>query len=81
MQSSMLSHALVVEFPELLERIHFLKANDHHFARLLEEHDAVDQRITRDEEKLEPLSDETLHELKQQRLKLKDELYQIATSA
>ena len=81
MQSSMLSHALAVEFPELLERIHFLKASDHHFARLLEEHDAIDQRISRDEEKIEPLSDETLHELKQQRLKLKDELYQIATSA
>jgi uncharacterized protein YdcH (DUF465 family) len=81
MQSSMLSHSLAVEFPELSEKIHALKASNHHFARLLAEHDAIDQRIIRDEEKIEPLNDETLHELKQQRLKLKDELYRMATAA
>ena len=81
MQSSLLSHSLIVEFPELADSIHLLKANDAHFARLLAEHDAIDQKITRDEEKLEPLSDETLHVLKQQRMKLKDELYKIASAA
>jgi len=80
MQSSMLSHALAVEFPELSDKIHALKANNQHFSRLLEEHDAVDQRISRDEERIEPVSDETLHELKLQRIRLKDELYQMATA-
>ncbi len=80
MQSSMLSHALAVEFPELSDKIHALKADNAHFARLLEEHDAVDQRISRDEERIEPVSDETLHELKLQRIRLKDELYQMATA-
>jgi uncharacterized protein YdcH (DUF465 family) len=81
MQSSQLSHSLSVEFPELAPAIHRLKADNAHFARLLAEHDEVDQRIIRDEEKIEPLNDETLHELKQQRLKLKDELYRMASSA
>jgi hypothetical protein len=77
----MLSHSLATEFPELSEKIHALKASNQHFARLLAEHDAIDQRIIRDEEKIEPLNDETLHELKQKRLKLKDELYQVAKAA
>ncbi len=81
MQSSQLSHSLSVEFPELASAIHQLKAENAHFARLLTEHDEIDQRILRDEEKIEPLNDETLHELKQQRLKLKDELYRMASSA
>ena len=81
MQSSHLSHSLSVEFPELAPAIHRLKIEDAHFARLLTEHDEIDQRITRDEEKIEVLSDETLHQLKQQRLKLKDELYRMASTA
>lgn len=80
MQSSMLSHALAVEFPELADKIHTLKADNAHFARLLEEHDALDQRISRDEERIEPINDDTLHELKMQRIRLKDELYQMATA-
>lgn len=80
MQSSLLSHSLAVEFPELASAIHRLKADNAHFARLLAEHDEIDQRIARDEQKIEPLNDETLHELKQQRLKLKDELYRMATA-
>ena len=81
MQSSHLSHSLSVEFPELAPVIHRLKTEDAHFARLLTEHDEIDQRITRDEEKIEVLNDETLHQLKQQRLKLKDELYRMASAA
>ena len=80
MQSSLLSHSLIVEFPELADNIHLLKVKDAHFARLLEEHDAIDQKITRDEERIEALSDDALHVLKQQRMKLKDELYKMATT-
>lgn len=81
MQSAMLSHSLLIEFPELSDAIHNLKMNDRHFFHLLEQHDAIDQRIMRDEERIEPINDETLHELKQLRLKLKDELYRMATAA
>jgi uncharacterized protein YdcH (DUF465 family) len=81
MQSSMLSHSLAVEFPELAETFHQLKVSDKHFAHLLEQHDAIDQRISRDEAKLEPVGDDMLHSLKQQRLKLKDEMYRMASAA
>mgnify|MGYP005610827747 FL=1 len=81
MQSAMLSHSFLVEFPELSEAIHNLKMNDRHFNHVLEQYDAVDLKIMRDEEKIEPINDDTLHELKLQRLKLKDELYQMATQA
>ena len=55
--------------------------NDRHFNHVLEQYDAVDLKIMRDEEKIEPINDDTLHELKLQRLKLKDELYQMAIQA
>lgn len=80
MQSSLLSHSLAIEFPELAPAIHRLKAENAHFVRLLAEHDDIDQRILRDEQKIEVLNDETLHELKQQRLLLKDELYRMASA-
>lgn len=80
MNSPLLSHALVDEFPALSDRIHLLKQNDAHFAKLLAEHDAVDAQITRDEEKIEPLNDTTLHSLKQHRAHLKDQLYHMLTS-
>jgi uncharacterized protein YdcH (DUF465 family) len=72
---------LAVEFPDLADTIHTLKAENAHFARLLAEHDALDHQILRDEEKIEPLNDETLHELKLRRIKLKDELYKMAATA
>ena len=80
MQSSMLSHSLAVEFPELAKVIHDLKMNNQHFAHLLERYDAIDMQITRDEERIESPSDDMMHELKQQRLMLKDELYKMATA-
>lgn len=79
MQSSLLSHSLAQEFPELANAIHELKIQDKHFANLLAQHDEIDGQITRDEQKLEPHGDELLHELKQLRLKLKDELFKMAT--
>ena len=81
MQSSMLSHSLAVEFPELAKVIHDLKMNNQHFAHLLERYDAIDMQITRDEERIESHSDDMMHELKQQRLMLKDELYKMAKAA
>lgn len=81
MQSNLLPHALAVEFPELADTIKQLKQEDAHFAKLLEEHDAIDKQITQDEEGVKAINDSTLHTLKQQRAKLKDELYRTATAA
>lgn len=81
MQSTLLSHALTVEFPELAAAVTTLKANDAHFTKLLAEHDELDKQITKDEEGLKAINDTTLHTLKQQRAKLKDELYRMAVAA
>ncbi|TDR32389.1 YdcH family protein [Hydromonas duriensis] len=81
MQGTLLSHSLAVEFPELAEIIKTLKQDNAHFAKLLDEHDALDKQITQDEEGVKAINDDSLHTLKQQRAKLKDELYKMAIAA
>lgn len=78
MHSTLLPHALAVEFPELSEAIKSLKASNAHFVKLLDEHDALDKQITQDEMGVKAISDDALHALKQQRAHLKDELYRMA---
>ena len=81
MQSNLLPHALAVEFPELAEKIKELKHNDAHFAKRLQEHDALDEQITQSEMNVKVINDDALHGLKQQRAHIKDELYRIASAA
>ncbi len=69
------SHDLANEFPEYKEKIHKLKMEDRHFARLFDEYHEVDQQIHRSEQEIEVHSDEFMEELKLKRLHLKDELY------
>ncbi len=70
-------HSLVKEFPEYKEKIHELKANNAHFARLFEEYENVDKEIYRIEEGIETPSDEFTESLKLKRVELKDELYKM----
>ncbi|HMM45011.1 MAG TPA: YdcH family protein [Candidatus Macondimonas sp.] len=74
------NHTLVLEFPELRERIHALKVSDHHFARRFEEYNDLDRQIRRLEGEGSPKADETMEDLKKTRLSLKDELYRILTN-
>ena len=78
MPSPVLSHALAVEFPDLSEIIHTLKTSDHHFKHLLDQHDAVDRKITDSEEEKTALDDDTMKALKIERLHLKEQLHKIA---
>lgn len=68
-------HDLVHEFPEHREKIHSMKMENAHFAKLFDSYHA----ITKDVEHLEvegvPVSDETLLNQKKERLQLKDQLY------
>lgn len=68
------SHDLVHEFPEHKERIHELKINDHHFARLFDQYHELDQHLHRIQQDIETPADEVVESLKKQRLHLKDEL-------
>lgn len=67
-------HELHEEFPQHGERIHALRLNDNHFARLAERYHDVNRAIHRAEVEVEPTSDDILEEMKKQRLRLKDEI-------
>lgn len=71
------SHDLAIEFPEHKERIHNLKMEDRHFARLYDEYNELDGQLHRIEQEIEVHADEFVENLKLQRLHLKDELYSI----
>ncbi len=73
-------HDLHHEFPEHYDRIHELKINNSHFARLFEEYHTINREILRIEEGVENTTDEYLEELKKKRLLFKDKLYGIITS-
>lgn len=68
-------HDLAHEFPEYKERIHQLKMDDAHFARLFEEYNDLTSKIEVLENNEAPVADETLEDCKKQRLALKDQLY------
>lgn len=68
------NHNLHNEFPQHKERIHDLKMNDRHFARLFEEYHNTDREVRRIEDGAEAASDQRLEGLKLRRLHLKDDL-------
>jgi uncharacterized protein len=74
------SHDLLHEFPNLEEKIAALRADNTEFARLMDEYDGLDARVRSIEELGTPVADETIEELKKERLHLKDVLYGILRS-
>lgn len=68
-------HDLIHEFPEHRERIHTLKIQDAHFAKLFEQYHEVDHEVRRLETGAEVCADDYLEERKKVRLSLKDQLY------
>jgi len=71
------SHDLLHEFPDLEQKIARLRESDQEFARLMDEYDTLDARVRRLEELGTPVADETIEDLKKERLLLKDRLYEI----
>ncbi len=74
------SHELAAEFPELKDKIHELKMNNHHFARLFEEYEKLNKEILQIERQEIGASDAYLEDLKKKRLHTKDELYSMLTA-
>jgi uncharacterized protein YdcH (DUF465 family) len=68
-------HDLAHEFAEHREKIHLLKMQNAHFAKLFDEYDAVTKEVERLEGERIPVGDEVFEDLKKQRLQLKDQLY------
>ena len=67
-------HELAEDFPEYAEKIHDLKMNNAHFARLAEEYHTVNREVHRVETGVEPASQVREEELRKTRMRLKDEI-------
>jgi hypothetical protein len=74
-------HDLHHEFPELKERIHELKIGNAHFRRLFDEYHELTTSIENMEAEVTPVTTRTEEDAKLRRVHLKDELYQMLTSA
>lgn len=70
-------HDLLHEFPELEGKIEEMRASNPDFANLMTDYDALDAKVRQIEELGTPVADETIEDLKKERLALKDRLYTI----
>jgi uncharacterized protein YdcH (DUF465 family) len=68
-------------FPEYRDLITQLKTSDHHFSRLFEQHNNLDQKIKNMESRIEAAAREEIELLKKEKLLLKDQLYSILRKA
>jgi hypothetical protein len=68
-------------FPEYRDLITQLKGHDHHFTRLFDKHNALDQTIKNMEAGIEAAAQLQTEQLKKEKLLLKDELYEILRKA
>lgn len=67
-------HTLAEEFPDQLDAIHTLKTTDAHFARLLEEYDAVNDQVHLAETNVTPMDQFEEEKLRKRRLQIKDDI-------
>lgn len=67
-------HELAEDFPNQVDRIHTLKAENAHFARLVDEYHAVNRAVHRAETGVEPCEDLAEVEMRKTRMRLKDEI-------
>lgn len=68
-------------FPEYRQLITELKTSDHHFLRLFDKHNELDQKIKNMEAHTDPGTPEEIEVLKKKKLLLKDQLYGILQKA
>lgn len=68
-------------FPEYRDLITQLKGHDHHFTRLFDKHNALDQSIKNMEAGIELGTQFEIEQLKKEKLLLKDELYLVLRKA
>lgn len=68
-------------FPEYREQIAQLRATDRHFNRLFDEHNKLDHEVKQLEDKRSPAYEAELDTLKKQKLRLKEEIYDLLRKA
>ncbi|MDO9524464.1 MAG: DUF465 domain-containing protein [Gemmobacter sp.] len=67
-------HELAEEFPQAVDKIHTMKLENAHFARLCDEYHEVNRAIHRAETRAEVVSEEHETSLRRTRMTLKDEI-------
>lgn len=70
-------HEIPEEFPEFKDKIHDMKMNNAHFARLFDEYHQINREVHRVEAAGVNVADEEFETLKLHRLRLKDEIYKM----
>jgi hypothetical protein len=73
-EMSHVPHELAEEFPDQTARLHELKLNNAHFAKLADEYHRLNREIHRIESGVEPASDSRTTDLRKQRMQLKDDI-------
>ncbi|MCC1494093.1 YdcH family protein [Cognatishimia sp. F0-27] len=68
-------HELAEEFPEYVERIHELKQENAHFAKLADEYHRVNRAVHGAETNVTPMGQFSEEDLRKQRAALKDEIW------
>jgi uncharacterized protein len=68
-------HTLADEFPDYVQKISALKQSDAHFAKLVDEYNAVNERVFRAETRLDLMTQEQEEVLRKQRALVKDHLW------
>ncbi|MDO6728599.1 YdcH family protein [Marinovum sp. 2_MG-2023] len=74
-------HELAEEFPEHADKLHALKTENAHFARLADEYHNINRAVHRAETNIEPVEELAEVALRKQRAALKDEIYALMTKA
>ncbi|MBE0555487.1 MAG: DUF465 domain-containing protein [Rhodobacteraceae bacterium] len=74
-------HTLHEEFPAEVEKISALKVANAHFARLLDEYDAVNDQVHRAEARVDAVTEDHEAELRRKRSHLKDEIARMLRAA
>ena len=74
-------HTLNDEFPGQVKAIHELKANSPAFAKLLRDYDAVNDKVHRAESRIDAVTEDAEHDLRKQRVAIKDAIAKALASA
>ncbi len=74
-------HELAEEFPAEVEKMHKLKLENAHFAKLFDEYHDVNRAVHRAETNVEPTDDAHVGELRKQRARLKDSIWAVLSAA
>jgi uncharacterized protein YdcH (DUF465 family) len=68
-------HELAEEFPQHVERMHQLKTEDAHFAKLFDEYHEVNRAVHRAESRVEVIDESAEETLRRRRMAIKDQIF------